>query len=98
MIKVHATGKYQIIARKTGKVLFDQLPVDFVYEVKDPFFAETPPDSIVRKVMAEVDLRILLVADFHKRLRDRATYLKVGGTQWCIELGAINFEYQNSDN
>jgi hypothetical protein len=93
MQKVRANGQYQILAKKTGAVLIDNLPVDLEFEIEDPLFESARENSIVQKVLAESRLRMLLVAEFHAKLRDRKTYLKIGGTQWCIELVKIEYDF-----
>jgi hypothetical protein len=90
MIAVHASGTWDVIGRKTGAILVRKLTIDKQYEVDAPF--EHP---VLPRVLAECSLRGLLVDEFVSMLRaDRALYLRIGGTQWCVEPSGIEYDFQ----
>jgi hypothetical protein len=93
MIEVHAKGTWGIVSTKTGKPLVRRLRIDRKYQIDAPMNIE-----IVRRAVAEADLRSMMVAEFHQMLKsDRALYLKIGRTQWSVEPDKITYQYEEQE-
>jgi hypothetical protein len=88
-VKVHAKGTWRIVATKTGEVLANRLTLDKEFEIDAPMEQE-----IVRRALAESDLRMQMVQDFYEMLKaSRIMYLRIGGTQWSVDPVDIKYEY-----
>jgi hypothetical protein len=90
MTTVRAHGSWQIVGTKTGKVLVDNLTINKEYKIDVPLDQE-----LVRRVIAETTLRTFMVERFVQMLRDdRELYLKIGGTQWSVEIVSIEYHFR----
>jgi hypothetical protein len=65
------------------------LTLDKEFEIDVPMEQE-----IVRRALAEADLRMQMVQDFYEMLKaSRIMYLRIGGTQWNVDPVDIKYEY-----